>query len=484
MNENDIYEAIAERTGGDIYLGVVGPVRTGKSTFIQKFLETAVLPRIENDYDRERTQDEMPQGGSGKTITTTEPKFVPGEAVAIEVGKAKLSVRLIDCVGYMVEGAQGALEDGEWRMVTTPWSAEPIPFAEAAKIGTEKVAREHSTVAVMVTTDGSFTDIPREAYAEAEATAITALTEAKKPFAIILNSALPESDGAKALALELEDKYQAPVALLDCTKLSEEDVVAVLSMTLGEFPLRELKFKLPEWTSYLPEEHGIRLSLMETVTKFAESCKRFSDTERAAERYSVKLSALDAGRGTGELEITLPDEEYYKALGELSGLDVNNSSELFATVISLAEAKREYDKVSDALYEARTVGYGIVMPTKDELTVSEPSEIKSGGVGGIKIGASGESIHMIRANVKTEVCPTFGSDEQAAEVIKRMRADYEDAPASLLETKMFGRSLYDMVNDGMNAKLMHLPPDARTKMGQTVEKIINEGASGLICILL
>ena len=485
MSENQIYETIAKRTGGDIYIGVVGPVRTGKSTFIHKFMESVVIPNIADEYERERTLDEIPQSGSGKTVTTTEPKFVPGEAVKVNIGGADLSVRMIDCVGYMVDGALGAEEDGEWRTVITPWSKEPLPFARAAEIGTEKVTREHSTIAVLVTTDGSIADIPREAYIPAEQRVVKELSESGKPFAIVLNSANPKTEAAHNLARELEEKYSAPVALLNCTELNGDDVSAILELTLGEFPIRELVFSLPEWTSLLPDDHGINASVMEKIESFTDKASRLSDISAlTSEHGDIKQLTLDAGCGSGEFEILLPREKYYSAMSELSGEEFSSDKELFAAVMSMAEAKREYERVKDALEEVRTRGYGIVMPTADELALSEPEMIKQGSGYGIKVSAEAESIHMIKTKIRADVCPTFSTEEQSEEVIKHMNAEYEEDPKCLLASKMFGRSLYELVNDDMCAKLMHMPDESRLKMSQTLERIINEGASGLICILL
>ena len=485
MNENGIYKTIAERCGGDIYIGVVGPVRTGKSTFIHKFLESVVLPNIEDEYDRERTADEMPQSGSGKTITTTEPKFVPGEAVGIKVGGTELKVRMIDCVGYVVEGAMGAEEDGEERMVITPWSDKPMPFAEAAAIGTEKVTREHSTVAMLVTTDGSFSDIPRENYVSAEERVARELRESGKPFAIVLNSASPETEAAHELAMSLEEKYGAPVALVNCLKLNAEDVSGILSLIIGEFPVRELTFTLPEWTSLLPEDHAINEKMLSMVSDFSDGCTRLSDIKRMTEAHEgVVAVSVDAGCGVGMLDIPLTDEEYYSALSEFSGTELTDRCSLFSAVTEMAEIKREYDRIKEALTDAREKGYGIVMPTADELTVSEPTLVKQGSGFGIKVAAEAESIHMIKTRIRAEVCPALGTEEQSEEVLKTMSLEYEEDPRRLLDSKLFGRTLYDMVNDGMNAKLLHLPSDSRERMGQTIEKIINEGASGLICILL
>lgn len=485
MSENKIYETIAKRCGGDVYVGVVGPVRTGKSTFIHRFMESVVLPNISDEYERERALDEIPQSGSGKTITTTEPKFVPCEAVRVNLDGTDINIRMIDCVGYMVDGAIGAMENDDWRMVVTPWSEEPMPFVKAAEIGTEKVVREHSTIAMLVTTDGSITDIPRERYIAAEERVARELKEAEKPFAIILNSAEPESENAHKLAAALEEKYCAPVALVDCTRLNANDVRAIVELVVGEFPIRELKFTLPDWTSLLPEEHEINCSIFDTVSSFADSVKKFSDVKKYSEKYDkISLKSLDAGSGKGEFSIALGKDDYYSAMSELSGEVFDSDKALFAAVIEMAEAKREYEKVKDALIEVKERGYGIVMPSADELKLSEPELIKQSGGYGVKVSAEAESIHMIKTKIRADVCPTFTSAEQSEEVIKTMNADYDEDPKQLLESKMFGRSLYELVNDGMYSKLTHMSDESRAKMSQTLERIINEGASGLICILL
>ena len=485
MNETRIYEAIAKRTGGDIYVGVVGPVRTGKSTFIHRFIESVALPNIENEYDRARTLDEIPQSGSGKTITTTEPKFVPAEAVKIKLSDTEANLKMIDCVGYMVDGALGADEDGEWRMVDTPWSSEPIPFTKAAEIGTEKVVKEHSTIAVLVTTDGSFTEIEREKYIEAEERAARELTESGKPFVIVLNSAEPQTAGAHTLASELEEKYSAPVALVNCTALNSDDVEAILGLAVGRFPIKELCFSLPEWTSLLPCDHEINERIKNTVTALSERIERFEDVSRVLPDFSgVKLISLDAGCGRGEFEIPLSKEEFYSALSDASGVTIKSDGDLFASVTEMARIKEEYGKIMNALDEARGGGYGIVMPTKGELRITEPETVRRGSSYGVKIGAEAEALHIIKTRIATDICPSFGTEDQAQEAAKAMKAEFEAEPDALLDMKLFGRSLYELVNDGMHDKLTHMPPEARTKMGQTIEKIINEGASGLICILV
>ncbi len=485
MADNSIYTTINERCGGNIYIGVVGPVRTGKSTFIRRFMDCLIIPGIENEYDRERAQDEIPQSGSGRTITTTEPKFTPSEAVKIKLGETELNARMIDCVGYMIDGAMGAFEDGTERMVMTPWSDEPIPFSTAGEIGTEKVVREHSTVAMLMTTDGSICDIPRENYVNAEERAARELRACGVPYAIILNSASPQTKEAHALAESLEEKYGAPVALVNCAELSSEDAKEILSLAVGQFPVCELSFRLPEWCSPLPEGHGLIAELKEKVIAFAKGIKKISDVDAACIGSSdITKTSFDAGTGKGVFSVSVPDEVYYSTLSELCGIEIGGARQLLDSMIELSYAKREYDKVKDAMADAREKGYGIVMPSSDELKLSEPQLLKQSAGYGIKVSATADSYHIIKTGLKTDVCPVVGSEEQSLEVVKSMSAEYEEDPVRLLDSKMFGRSLADLVSDGMNSKLMHIPDESRAKLSQTLEKIMNEGANGLICILL
>ncbi len=486
MTDNSIYSDIAKRTGGDIYIGVVGPVRTGKSTFIQRFLDCVVLPNIENEYDKERTQDESPQSASGRTVMTTEPKFVPDESVKISVGDGtELNVKLIDCVGYMVDGALGAVEEGVPRMVMTPWRDEPVPFPEAAELGTAKVIGEHSTIGMLVTTDGSFGEIERERYVAAEERVARELKALGKPFAIILNSARPDSSEARELAAELEAKYDAPVALVSCPMLSGEDISGILELVLGEFPLKRLDFHLPEWTEALPEGHPLYDDMISKIREVAECSSRLGDVSRAvAASGSVELTRLDAGEGTGELDLPLTDEDYYKTLGELTGFDVSDKKKLLSLLIELSEIKRKYDKIKIALDDAEEKGYGIVMPSPAEMTLEEPRVVKTAGGCGVRIAAHAESIHMIRTGISADLCPMVGTEEQSEEVVKYLVREFEADPEKIWDCNMFGKSLYDLVKEGMYAKLSHMPDESRVKLGETIEKIINEGASGLICILL
>ena len=486
MTDNSIYRDIAKRTGGDIYIGVVGPVRTGKSTFIQRFLDSVVLPNIENDYDRQRTQDEMPQGASGKTVMTTEPKFVPDEAVKITVdGGTELDVKMIDCVGYMVKGALGGEEDGTPRMIMTPWSDTAMPFSEAAELGTGKVIGEHSTIGMLVTTDGTITDIPREDYVEAEERVANELKSLGKPFAIVLNSKDPESEEAHRLACELEEKYGVPVALVSCPLLNAEDIREILGLVLGEFPIRELKFKLPAWTSALPKDHELKRELYQKIDLFSEKTRKLGDIDGALKECDgIEVMKIDAGDGTGELTLPLSDEVYYRTLSEMTGVEVRDERELFSRLCELAEVGEKYKRIESALTDVESKGYGIVIPGPEDMSLEEPKMVRQSGGYGVKVTAHAETIHMIKAGIRADVCPVVGTEEQADEVVKYLSDEYEDAPENIWSYNMFGRSTYDLVKDGMNAKLAHMSDDAREKLGETLERVINEGAGGLICILL
>lgn len=485
MNKSSIYRDIARRTGGDIYIGVVGPVRTGKSTFIHRFLETVVIPNIENEYDRSRTQDEMPQSASGKTVMTTEPKFVPDESVRISVGdETALNVKLVDCVGYMVDGALGGEEDGVSRMVMTPWEKEALPFERAAELGTSKVIGEHATIAMLVTTDGTIADIPRESYVAAEERVVRELRESGKPFAIILNSKNPNSDEAHALAEELEKKYGVSVALVSCPELSAEDFREILSLVLKEFPIRSLSFTLPEWTTALPEGHGLYSSIIDNISAFSDGVTKLGDVDGATLPTGFTLTSADAGDGTAIINVPINREEYFRALSEITGLTVTDERELFILMRELAKIKEKYDRVADALDDVWEKGYGIVMPSKEELTLDEPELTRQSGGYGVKVTARADSIHMIKTGIRADVSPVIGTEEQSAEVVKFLTEELSENPDGVWEYNMFGKSLYDMIGDGMRAKLLHMPDDSREKLGETLGKIINEGSNGLICILL
>ncbi len=486
MRDNSIYKDISKRTGGDIYIGVVGPVRSGKSTFINKFLSSIVIPNIENEFDKARTVDEVPQSASGRTIMTTEPKFVPDESVRIKIGDdTELNVKMIDCVGYVIDGALGSEENGEARMVMTPWSEEAMPFEEAAEIGTGKVIREHSTIGILVTTDGSFSDIPRDSYAVAEERVARELKEIGKPYAIVLNSATPESDASHSLAMSLEEKYGVPVALLDCTAINAEDIRQILGLVLSQFPIRSLTFTLPAWTEVLSENHPLQNEIFEKVEKFSENAYRLGDIDSALlASEGIERVSVNAGDGTAEFDIPLSSSDYYRIMSEETGYEITDEKSLFATMLRLAAVDKEYKKVEGALLDVQEKGYGIVMPRSDELVLDEPRLTKQNGGWGVKVSASAEAIHMIKTGIRTELCPVVGTEEQTEEVVKYLLDEFEDDPKKVWESNMFGKSLYDLVNDGMNAKLINIPDDAREKLGETLEKVVNEGANGLICILL
>lgn len=486
MNENTIYADIAKRCGGDIYIGVVGPVRTGKSTFIRKFLDSVVLPNIDNEYDRQRTEDEIPQSASGKTVMTTEPKFVPDESVKIKTPDGtELNVKMVDCVGYMVGGALGGEEDGESRMVMTPWSDEEMPFAEAAEIGTEKVIREHSTIAILVTTDGSITGIDREAYVPAEERIVAELKESGKPFAIILNSKNPGSESAHQLAQSLEEKYSSPVALISCPEVNRDDIREILSLILGEFPVRSMTFDLPAWCAALPEDHPLRRENIEKVAAFSDRVRKFGDVERALPDFpDIALDVKNAADGTAKFTLPLSSEVYYRTLSEAAGMEVTDERTVFDTVVELSKIREKYMKVESALRSVEEKGYGIVMPTASDLHLDEPKLVKQQGGYGVKVSAVADSIHMIKTGIKTELCPVIGSEEQTADVVKYLTSEMQDNPNGVWEYNMFGKTLYEHLRDGMTAKLTHMPDDSREKLGETLSKIINEGASGLICILI
>ena len=490
--EHSIYKDISERTGGDIYIGVVGPVRTGKSTFIKRFMQSLVLPNIEDQYSKERAKDEMPQSAAGKTVMTTEPKFVPDEAVTVNFeDNISMRVKMVDCVGYIVSEALGTLENGQERMVNTPWQEEPMPFVQAAEYGTEKVIKDHSTIGVLVTTDGSIGEISRESYLPAEERVVAELKSIGKPFVIVLNSAEPTSDDAMALAYALEEKYKAPVALVSCIDLDFEDISHILELILNEFPVLEMRFSVPSWISALSSLHPIKASLKESISNIASQITKIGDIKNVlpefdenefVEKYNI--SQIDLGTGIASVSLDFSDELYYSVLSELTGFNVNNESELVSLLQELAVMKAQYERVAKALEMTEEKGYGIVMPTKESLKLDEPEIIKQNGGYGVKLSASAESIHMIRANIKTEINPIVGTEQQSEEMVKYMLKEFEADPEKLWNSNMFGKTLYELINDGLNSKLEHMPDESRVKLSETLERIINEGSNGLICILL
>ncbi len=492
MEDRKIYEDIARRTDGDIYIGVVGPCRTGKSTFIKRFMETLVIPRIDNVYMRERARDELPQSGSGRTIMTAEPKFVPEEAVDISLeGGSNFRVRLIDCVGYMVDGAVGQFEDDAPRMVTTPWFDHEIPMTEAAEVGTRKVIAEHSTIGIVVTTDGTVTEIPREDYLDAEERVITELKELGKPFLVLVNSADPSSAYAKQVASEIREKYDVTCITANCLTLEEDGVTQIIRGVLYEFPLRELGIFLPAWVEALDGSHPIKSALYSAMLESAGEMRRVRDLEGVLDTLGgceniskTRVQAIDMGTGIALAEVELERTLFYKTLAEQSGFDIADDGDLMSLLKGLSHVKSEYDRLEGALASVRQTGYGIVMPSTDELTLEEPEIVKQGGRYGVRLKASAPSIHMMRADIQTEVSPIVGSEKQSEDLVHYLLSEFEENPAQIWQSNIFGKSLHDLVSEGLNGKLKRMPDDARDKLRETLQRIINEGSGGLICIIL
>ncbi len=492
MEKFDIYKDIAERTGGDIYIGVVGPVRTGKSTFIKRFMDLLVLPNIANTYTRERAKDELPQSASGRTIMTTEPKFVPNEAVEISLGdNTDFRVRMIDCVGYLVPEAEGHMDGETPRMVHTPWSEEPMPFLEAAEMGTKKVITDHSTIGMVVTTDGSVTEIPRENYEDAEERVIAELKEIGKPFIILLNTATPYSDGTQALRGELAEKYEVPVMAVNAAQLKAEDIRKILEEMLYQFPIRELRFFFPGWVETLEPEHWLKSGMVEALKGVMEKADKLADVPEAveglAEQEFLKKAYTDhilPGEGAADIALTFDDGLFYRILSETVNLPIENDYALISTIRMLSETKQEYDKIVAALSDVKRKGYGVVTPVFEEITLEKPEVFKQGSRYGIKLRAKGESIHLIKADVETEVSPIIGNEEQSREFIDHLISDYEEEPEKIWDLNIFGRTLSSMVSDGMQNKIYRMPEDAQMKLQETLQKIVNEGSGGLICIIL
>jgi len=492
MENFDIYKDISERTQGDIYIGVVGPVRTGKSTFIKRFMDLLVLPNMENGYAKERTKDELPQSAAGKTIMTTEPKFVPSEAVEITLdSNIKFKVRMIDCVGYLVPGATGHYDDDGPRMVSTPWSEEKMPFAEAAELGTKKVINEHSTIGIVITTDGSITDIPREDYLEAEERVINELKAINKPFVMILNTVRPFSPETDALQKEISARYQVPVMPVNCAQLKQEDIAMIMESVLYEFPVKELKFFLPKWIDPLPTTHWLKSSIilaiksiLGNISKLREMKVSIASIEENEFIKKAYVDRISLGEGSASIEMAVDDSLFYRILSETTDMEIDSDYKLISTIKVLAEAKREYDKVKFALEEVKHKGYGIVTPALDEMRLEEPVIVKHGSKFGVKLKASAPSIHLIRADIETEVSPIVGSEEQSQEMIAYLNKQMAENPVDVWELNVFGKSMHEMVRDGLQNKLYRMPEDAQMKFQETLQRIINEGSGGLICIIL
>jgi stage IV sporulation protein A len=492
MERMDIFRDIAERTGGDIYLGVVGPVRTGKSTFIKRFMELMVIPNIKNVHDKERARDELPQSGAGRTIMTTEPKFIPNEAVEIAINNnVKIKMRVVDCVGYTVPGALGYEEDEGPRMVMTPWFEVEIPFQQAAEIGTRKVITDHSTIGIVVLTDGSISEIPRDNYLEAEERVIEELKELNKPFLILLNSTQPNATNTYELALNLEAKYDVPVLPFDCAELNQDNVVTILEQVLYEFPVNEVNINLPKWIEELENRHWLREKFEDAVRDTVRHIRRLRDVDEALEKLGtfdfvqqVILRTIDMGTGTATIEMTAMDGLFYEVLRESTGLKIEGEHDLHRLLKELSFAKREFDKVAEALADVRNTGYGVVTPKLDEMNLEEPELIRQGSRFGVRLRASAPSLHIIRADITTEITPIIGTEKQCEELVRYMLDEFEDNPTKIWQSEIFGKSLNDLVREGIQNKLHRMPENAQVKLQETLTRIVNEGSGGLICIII
>ena len=492
MDSFNIYRDIAERTQGDIYVGVVGPVRTGKSTFIKKFMDTMVIPKINNTYKKERAKDELPQSGSGKTIHTTEPKFVPNEAIEITIDDdVNFKVRLIDCVGYIVKGALGYLEDDEPKMVNTPWYEYEIPFEDAAEIGTRKVITDHSTIGLLVTTDGSITGLAREDYVEAEERVVEELKSINKPFVVVLNTKNINSPETEILKNDLEKKYDVTVQVMDVFNMTEKDIEKLFNQVLTEFPVKEINIDMPVWVEKLSPDHWLKKEFFKIVKGMCQNINKikdikpiFNDAKNTENLGASALEQINLGDGTAKMLLKPSEDIFYKVLSENCDVNVSSESDLIVLIKELNAAKKEYDKIKDALIDVKDTGYGLVAPQLSEMSFEEPEIVKQGSKFGVKLKASAPSLHFIKADIKTEISPIMGSEKESEELVKALMEQYDKDPASLWQSNMFGKSLEVLVKEGLQNKLYKMPEDVQTKIQKTLQKIINEGSGGLICIIL
>ena len=484
-----IYECIAERTGGNIYIGVVGPVRTGKSTLIKRIMEQLVIPNIDDPFRQERARDELPQSGSGRTIMTSEPKFVPEEAVEISPdGKTKLRLRMIDSVGYMIDGAVGAQEDGQPRMVTTPWYDEEIPMTRAAELGTKKVMEEHCTIGLVVTTDGSITDIPRRDYLDAEKKAIRDMAATGKPYLVIINSRNPGSAEAKRLKEQLDGEYGLETVIADCQALDEEGIRALLKSLLYTFPLKQLHVFLPRWVDALEPDHPVKAALYEALLKRAEEIGNLGQAECSLGKLKeleqildFHIRAVDLATGIVSCAITFPEKLFYEILSSKSGMEIHNDAQLLQMLTELSQMKEAYDEVADALAAVQATGYGVVMPSAREMKLEKPEIIRKGSAYGVKLKAGAPSIHMMRVDIDTQISPMVGDEKQSRDLMEYLSSE---EPEKLWQSHIFGKSVYELLQEGLTAKLVQLPEDVRGKFRGTLTRIVNDGANGLICLIL
>ena len=491
MSNYNIYKDITERTNGDIYVGVVGPVRTGKSTFISKVMEKLVLPNMIDGYDKERARDEIPQSGDGKLIMTTQPKFVPNEAVAVEIDDVKFDIRLVDCVGYLIDGALGHEDGDRPRMVSTPWCDDEIPFEKAAEIGTNKVINDHSTIAVMVTTDGSISQLPRESYILAEEKTVKELKNSQKPFVILLNSTHPQSPETINLANSLSVKYSSKVIPMNIETMVETDIAEVFDAILREFPISKIGIKLPQWMQILDYTSDIISNIVEAVRKIIDGIEKIDDIPDSVELMGLEDNfeseihkSINLGKGQIIFEIFPKEGLYYKVLSEQCGCDIKSEYHLISYIKQLSIAKVQYDKFKNAIEQVETTGYGVVHPCLEDLTLEEPKMYKSGGKFGVKLRASAPSLHIMKVDIETEVNSMVGNEQQSEELVTYLMEEFENNPKEIWETKMFGKSLYSLVNEGLQNKLLVMPHEVQKKMRRTLGRIVNEGKGGVICILL
>lgn len=491
MEKYEIYEDIKTRTNGDIYIGVVGPVRVGKSTFITEFMKKLVVPNIEEKNNKKRTVDELPQSADGKTIMTTQPHFVPNEAVKIKVANVEMKVRMIDCVGYVVSGVMGHTEDDKPRLVKTPWSEEELPFEEAAELGTDKVINEHSTIGVVVTTDGSVTDIPRNSYVEAEERVVAQMKASGKPFVVVLNCKNPNSNEAKKLSTALGQKYDVPVVAMNALEMKEEDVDKVIEGVLMEFPVTSVKVTMPEWLRALDFESEIISEIASEMKKLSANLNKLSDADKnqiafaeSASFEPITVSKIEAGNGTVTFSVIPKDGLFYQVLSKECGYEIVDDFQLVSYIKELAVAKVEYDKFKGALEEVKQTGYGIVEPRREDMELGEPEIIKQGNRYGVKIKASAPSLHIMRVDVETEVTPIVGNEDQSQDLAKNLVEQFEVDPQSIWDTNILGKSLYSLVGDSINSKIVLMPVEAQRKMRKTLSRIVNEGKGGVLCILL
>ncbi len=489
--EKTLYEKIAARTGGDIYVGVVGPVRTGKSTLIKRIMEELVIPNMEDPYRKERARDELPQSGSGKTIMTSEPKFVPEEAVEIcPEGNVKLRVRMIDSVGYLVDGAVGAMENGAPRMVTTPWYDHEIPMTQAAELGTKKVMEEHCSIGLVVTTDGTVTDIPRSEYEKAEARAIGDMKATGKPFLVVVNSTAPQAPAAQALRRTLEESWGVPVAAADCQTLTAQELLEILQDLLYAFPMGELRVSLPRWMDALEQDHPIKsqvyaglLARAKKIGSMGQAGEILETLQELEPVSEVMIPEMDLGNGIVSCEIRFPESLYYEILSQRTGLEITEEGELLELLTELSAVKASYDKIASALEAAQATGYGVVMPTREDMKLEAPEMVRKGSAFGVKLKAGAPSIHMIRVDLDAEISPMVGDERQSQDLVNSLKEQYETDGEQLWDSNIFGKSVFEMVNDGLTGKLRRLPEDIRGKFRGSLTRTVNEGASGMICIL-